>query len=192
LAARVSLSGLHSAGARNLLSRGWCRALADTLAGHVALAAVIPATHAAVQCTYFEKSVDRNWLVPLHRDESVPVAARIDHALLQGWSVKEGLLHVVVPPELLQQLVAVRVHLDDCLTEDGPLRVVPGSHRHRQEASAAEAVPCLARRGDVLVMSPLLLHASSKATGRSTRRVLHFVYGPPHLPMGLRWPDHGS
>lgn len=36
-------------------------------------------------------------------------------------------------------------------------------------------------------MRPLLLHASSKATGRSRRRVLHFVYGPAQLPSGLRW-----
>jgi len=192
LASHVCLSRRHSAGARNLLTLPWCRALADTLARHVMLAKVIPQTHVAVQCTYFEKSVDRNWLVPWHRDESIPVASRVDHAALQGWSVKEGQLHVIAPPELLRQLVAVRIHLDDCLADDGPLRVAPGSHRHEEGAPASDPVACVARRGDVLALTPMLLHASSKATGSSARRVLHFVYGPPSLPMGLQWPHRSE
>jgi hypothetical protein len=36
-------------------------------------------------------------------------------------------------------------------------------------------------------MRPLLLHASSKATSPVPRRVLHFVFGPPTLPLGLEW-----
>jgi hypothetical protein len=41
----------------------------------------------------------------------------------------------------------------------------------------------------VLVLKPLLLHASSKASMPSQRRVLHFVFGPPVLPFGLEWPQ---
>jgi hypothetical protein len=37
-------------------------------------------------------------------------------------------------------------------------------------------------------MRPLLLHASSKAINGPPRRVLHFVFGPSHLPEGFRWP----
>jgi hypothetical protein len=40
---------------------------------------------------------------------------------------------------------------------------------------------------DALLMKPLILHASSKATSGARRRVLHFVYGPKVLPFGLRW-----
>jgi hypothetical protein len=36
-------------------------------------------------------------------------------------------------------------------------------------------------------MRPLLLHASSKGSGTSARRVLHFVFGPRQLPHGLAW-----
>jgi len=36
-------------------------------------------------------------------------------------------------------------------------------------------------------MRPLLLHASSKGTGTSRRRVLHFLFGPRDLPLGLQW-----
>ena len=90
---------------------------------------LIPAGHVAVQCTYFEKSASRNWLVPIHQDLSIPVARRVDAPGLRGWSQKEGALFVQAPVELLAQLVAVRVHLDACGADDGPLRVLPGSHR---------------------------------------------------------------
>jgi hypothetical protein len=36
-------------------------------------------------------------------------------------------------------------------------------------------------------MRPLALHTSSKATGASRRRVLHFVFGPAELSYGLQW-----
>jgi hypothetical protein len=36
-------------------------------------------------------------------------------------------------------------------------------------------------------MKPLLLHASSKATVPNRRRVLHFLFGPKALPLGLSW-----
>ena len=44
-------------------------------------------------------------------------------------------------------------------------------------------------RGGALVMRPLLLHAFSKAVIPCLRRVLHFVFGSPSLPLGLEGQD---
>jgi hypothetical protein len=194
IAASVTSAG-SSVGTRCLLPRPWCQAVAKQLRAHPLLSAFIPAGFVAAQCTYFEKSLARNWLVAVHQDLSIPVAARVSNSALHGWSEKEGSLFVQAPVELLQQLVAVRVHIDNCAVNDGPLRVVPGSHLSgRLEPQAAIAarqaqgeVVCSGPRGSALVMRPLLLHASSKATGNSARRVLHFLFGPRELPYGLRW-----
>ena len=182
-------------GTRSLLSYDWCRALAATLRAHPAVGSLIPDGHVAVQCTYFEKSVDRNWLVPIHQDLSIPVRTRVEHPALRGWSEKEGTTFVQPPVELLETLVAVRVHLDACSADDGLLQFVPGTHvLGRIDAAEASrlrqngpVVTCAVERGGVLVMRPLALHASSKATGTSRRRVLHFVFGPAALPYGLKW-----
>lgn len=191
------LAGLSadSAGTRCLLSRAWCQALAATVRRNPSVARLVPADFAAVQCTYFEKSMFRNWLVAVHQDLSIPVAARVEHASLGGWSEKEGSLYVQPPVELLQQLVAVRVHIDACSANDGPLRVVPASHLRGKIAPEAAAlarqslaeVICTAERGSAMAMRPLLLHASSRSTGGSKRRVLHFLFGPRTLPFGLQW-----
>ncbi|WP_431263369.1 phytanoyl-CoA dioxygenase family protein [Roseateles chitinivorans] len=182
-------------GSRCLLDRPEIAALATTLQAHRVLRSLIPEDHVAVQCTYFEKSSDRNWLVALHQDLSIPVARRVEAPVLRGWSDKEGTVFVQPPPEVLEQLIAVRLHVDACGAEDGPLRLVPGSHRLgvlSPEAAAAVRADrgestCLAAAGDALVMRPLTLHASSKSVGTSRRRVLHFVFGPPRLPFGLAW-----
>ncbi|WP_296227291.1 phytanoyl-CoA dioxygenase family protein [Ralstonia sp. UBA689] len=183
------------AGTRELLSRPWCAELAADLRRHPALAPLIPASHVAVQCTGFDKSAGQNWLVPIHQDLSVPVTERVSDPALTGWSEKEGRLYVQPPRDVLEDLIAVRLHLDDCGPAEGPLRVVPGSHRQGRvgQAQMLDArdtqgeVTCLANRGDALLMRPLLLHASSKSTGERPRRVLHFVYGPRVLPLTLRW-----
>jgi hypothetical protein len=184
-----------SGGTRCLLATAWCAALADRLREHHELAMLLPKGHVAVQCTYFEKSSERNWLVPLHQDLSIPVAERLDGTGLSGWSEKEGAVFVQPPVAVLEQLVGVRLHLDPCTASDGPLRVVPGSHTQGVLAPAAAVAArdaageclCEAEVGTALAMRPLLLHASSKSLGTGRRRVLHFLFGPQLLPHGLRW-----
>lgn len=182
------------AGSRNLLEEEWCATLARTLRDTMELGVALAGT-VAVQCTYFDKSENINWLVPLHQDLSVPVQDRVDSPELRGWSEKEGVLFVQPPDSVIGQMTAVRVHLDDSGADNGPLRVVPGSHRcgrlrteeQRAFREAHGEVVCTTPRGGVLAMKPLLLHASSRATSSRPRRVLHFLYGPKELPCGLAW-----
>lgn len=186
---------VDGAGARDLLEQGWCAELGRRIRTHPLIATLLPPDAVAVQCTFFQKSTEQNWLVPMHQDLSIPVRERVADAHLTGWSDKGGTLFVQPPDDVLGQLVAVRLHVDTCELADGPLRVVPGSHRSGRlnPADALQArqrfgeTPCEVGQGGALVLKPLLLHASSKASGRSRRRVLHFVFGPRSLPCGLAW-----
>jgi hypothetical protein len=196
LTAELSALPPGAAGQRELLEHPWCRDLAQWLRGLASLRPFLPADHVAVQCTLFEKSQDRNWLVTPHQDLAIPVAQRVDDEALSGWSVKGGRHFVLAPPELLGEMLAVRLHLDDATEADGGLRFVPGSHRHgvldedatRRMRDEAGEVAADARAGDALLMRPLVLHASSKAPAPAgRRRVLHFLFGPPALPHGLSW-----
>jgi ectoine hydroxylase-related dioxygenase (phytanoyl-CoA dioxygenase family) len=195
LARNVDGMAVNGAGARRLLEQPWCVAAARELRINAHVRSVLPVDSVAVQCTYFQKSTGQNWLVALHQDLSIPVSARIADEACSGWSEKEGILFVQPPIEVLEQLVAVRVHLDANTASNGPLRIVPGSHRsgrltpqeiqsHRLRSGEVE---CLAPASAAVAMRPLLLHASSKAQVPALRRVLHFVFGPPTLPCGLEW-----
>lgn len=182
-------------GIRHLLEYSWCADVARRLRRLPQLQALLPRAAVAVQCTYFEKSTDQNWLVPLHQDLSIPVKEKIDHPALTGWSEKEGSVFVQAPADILSQLLAVRIHIDDCGPDDGPLRIVPGSHQSGRvdnvqalaDRDRSGEIVCTLAKGGALLMRPLVLHASSKASGGSKRRVLHFVFGPRELPCGLRW-----
>ena len=186
---------VRGAGTRNLLDRPWGRALVQRVRNRLASSNVLPLSSVAVQCTLFDKTPSRNWLVALHQDLSIPVRARVNHPSLRAWSTKEGAAFVQPPVTLLERLVAVRLHVDDCGPENGPLKVVPGSHASGRLSTAAAIelratfgeASCLAKSGDAVLMRPLLLHASSKARAPSRRRVLHIVFGPPTLPHGLEW-----
>lgn len=181
------------AGTRCLMDFDWCRDLARLVRERLSALGALAPSAVAVQCTFFEKSSASNWLVPVHQDLSVPVAARCASPDWRAWSVREGRLFVQPPIQVLQALLAVRIHLDECGADDGPLRVVPRSHRIGIVAAADAAahrrqeVSCLADRGDALLMRPLVLHSSSKATGTSRRRVLHLLFGPPDLPDQVVW-----
>ena len=182
---------------RTLLNTPWCRDLARSLGQQPAIAPLLPELAVAVQCTLFSKSPRGNWLVALHQDLSIPVSARVSCPGCTGWSEKEGEIFVQPPLSVLESLLAVRVHLDPCPSDAGALRVVPGSHRFGRlglggtepaEMRAAQGETVVsAAQGAALLMRPLLLHASSKAAQGTTRRVLHFVFGPRELPCGLQW-----
>lgn len=99
-------------------------------------------------------------------------------------SQKDGVDYARPPRSVLDSLLAVRLHLDDCEEDNGPLRVSPGTHVHGIIPSAEIAATvarygektCIAKAGDALLMKPLLLHASSPAAVPKHRRVLHLVY----------------
>ncbi len=136
------------------------------------------------RATLFEKSADSNWLVVWHQDTALPFRERFASDGWGPWSVKDGVLYSHAPASALSRLVALRVHLDPSEHTNGPLRVVPGSHRLGVLSDDAiselvlrsKAVECIVPRGGILAMRPLLLHASGKASSRIPRRVIHIEY----------------
>jgi ectoine hydroxylase-related dioxygenase (phytanoyl-CoA dioxygenase family) len=148
-----------------------------------------------VRALLFDKSAAANWKVAWHQDLTICVRERIDTAGFGPWSQKEGIPHVQAPVEILDRMIALRLHLDPCVQSNGALRVLPGSHLDGKLTAAAieawrRSTPerlCAAARGDILVMRPLLLHASSTASEPSHRRVLHLEFAADELPGGLQW-----
>lgn len=152
-----------------------------------------------VRTIYFDKSAHANWLVAWHQDVTIAVEERVDLAGFGPWSVKDGVPHAHAPVELLDKMLSVRIHLDDCDERNGALWVLPGTHRlgrvssERLRLLRAETneVVCCACAGDVMLMRPLLLHASGKSEANRHRRVLHIEYAGTDLPGGLRWRETG-
>jgi len=134
--------------------------------------------------TLFDKSPEANWLVAWHQDTALPLLERRDVTGWGPWTEKAGVSYALAPADALASVVALRLHLDDSTEENGPLRVLPGTHERgvlteEQIRSAAQGIQpavCTVERGGVLVMRPLLVHASSKVIAPSARRVLHFEY----------------
>jgi hypothetical protein len=136
------------------------------------------------RATLFNKSQEANWLITWHQDTALPLRERLETEGWGPWSVKEGVNYAHAPASALNQILALRIHLDDSTPENGPLRVLPATHTMgvlsddavSQLAAQAPAVSCLVPQGGVLAMRPLLVHASSKSTAPMNRRVLHIEY----------------
>jgi len=149
----------------------------------------------AVRGLLFDKTPAANWSVPWHQDLTIAVRERVDAPGFGPWTRKAGIPHVRPPVEVLEGMITLRVHLDDCGPDQGPLRVLPGSHRDgrlsaeatRDHLETVKAVDCLVDRGGVVMMRPLLLHASSSAVSPRRRRVVHLEYASAPLPGGVDW-----
>lgn len=136
------------------------------------------------RATLFAKSLLANWSVVWHQDTALPLERRIDSPEWGPWSTKTGILYAHAPGWALSRIVALRLHLDPSTVENGPLRVIAGSHlsgvltdeKIFRVAKTEQALDCVVSRGGVLAMRPLLIHASSKAHSAAPRRVLHIEY----------------
>jgi len=171
-------SSMGSACVRHLRGRS---SIFAALACDSRLLGLIPNGHIPVRSILFDKTADRNWPVQWHQDLTIAVREVVDVPGYGPWSIKDGVAHVQPPVEVLQAMVTLRIHLDDATAENGALRVCSGSHLSGRIPQAqistlvAEGeVLCECRAGDVLVMAPLVLHASRRAKVPGRRRVVHF------------------
>lgn len=190
-----SLAGAGRGGIRNLISHP----TVVRLLHHERLGAyvwsVIGRDLVAVKATLFDKTPGANWQVQWHQDRAIAVKERMAVAGYGPWSTKAGIPHVEAPPEVLAQMLAVRIHLDECGSENGPMRVIPGSHQSgklpaeelERKVANGPVVELFAPQGAIVLMRPLLVHASSSARSPQHRRVLHIEFAPVEAISPLQW-----
>jgi hypothetical protein len=190
-----TLGPVSGAGRRGLLALAAIAELARSPRLLALIRPHLPSEPIAVRAIYFAKSSETNWLVPWHQDLTLALRARVEVSGFGPWSMKDGVPHVQPPIEFLQQMLTIRLHLDDADESNGALRVLPGSHRlgrlssgRIQEIRSQQGdFLCAVSAGDALLMRPLLLHASSRSTSKGHRRVLHIEYAAFALPDELDW-----
>jgi ectoine hydroxylase-related dioxygenase (phytanoyl-CoA dioxygenase family) len=171
------------------------RELAASVAMRSVVEPVLGAEAFPVRGLLFDKTPGANWKVAWHQDLSIAVAKKIDTPGFGPWSIKADVPHVQPLASVLQNMLTVRLHLDDCDENNGPLNVLPGSHAQgvlsvesvMKMREAIEPFSCQLRAGGALLMRPLLLHASSAATSPNHRRVVHIEFANQALPNGLKW-----
>jgi hypothetical protein len=149
-----------------------------------------------VRVLYFDKPPGQSWALPWHKDLTVAVQDnRLPGAHFRKPTAKAGVPHAEAPLGVLESMLTVRIHLDPVTGENGPLRVVPGSHKAGKslDLAGAEVRTLYARAGDVLLVRPLVAHCSNRSAEGTTlhRRILHLEFtksGP--LPDGFVWHDY--
>jgi hypothetical protein len=177
-------------GARNLLDL-W-PSVADIWRVPVlvdAITKVLGARFGLVRGLYFDKPPEQTWALPWHQDRAIMVRDnRFPSEHFSRPTCKAGMPHVDAPDWLLETMLTLRIHLDQMTESNGPLQVLPGSHRKQPTARAAVSI--LGQAGDVLLMRPLLSHSSASSHPNATahRRVVHLEFSATELlPDDYAW-----
>ena len=164
---------------RNLLTLPFIHTLIDSVEVRALIDAVCPGG-CAVRAILFDKTGEANWTVPWHQDRSIAVDRRASILGFGPWSEKAGVVHVQPPVELLRQIVTLRFSLDECGPGNGPLRIIPGTHRRILDPPAIQAavkkgpeLRCLTSAGGVVLM---------RAAGASCVIAGHSSRPPPGAP----------
>lgn len=177
---------LFSPALENLVTRGGFSRLAQEILGERCF---------AIRAIFFNKIPKTNWHVPWHQDVGIPIREKREVAGFSAFTRKDGILHANAPTSVLEGLLTLRLHLDDCTAANGAMKLLPGSHRHGRvpeaavDAIVAASVPAQPEiaAGGILRLRPLLFHASAHSSSDRPRRVIHIEYAAADLPGGLEW-----
>jgi len=148
-----------------------------------------------VRAIFFDKTPNANWKVPWHQDLTIAVKEKRETEGFSVWTRKAGIHHVQPPIEILERMITLRFHLDDADETNGALKIIPRSHKNGRLSAeeikfrrqANETRLCSVKKGDCLIMHPLILHSSSAGTRPENRRVIHLEFSADDLPNGLDW-----
>lgn len=148
-----------------------------------------------VKSIYFDKPPHSNWFVAYHQDLTVSVDKKVDIADFGPWTVKQNQYAVQPSLTILEANFTIRIHLDYTDENNGALKVLPGSHRkgiYRTETidwQKETELSCNVAEGGIMLMKPLLLHASGRSTNNNKRRVIHVEFSNQSLPEPLHWSE---
>ncbi len=148
-----------------------------------------------VKSIYFDKPAGSNWFVAYHQDLTISVDKKTDLEGYSFWTVKQNQFAVQAPLALLENIVTLRIHLDDTDEYNGALHVLKGSHRkgiYRPETidlTQENEHCCRVKKGGLMMMKPLLMHASRRSSNGQRRRVIHIEFSNMQLPSGLLWAE---
>ncbi|MGE8242800.1 MAG: phytanoyl-CoA dioxygenase family protein [Sphingobacterium sp.] len=156
---------------------------------------LLGADHFIVKSIYFDKPATSNWYVSYHQDLTISVLEKIDSDGFSNWTVKHNQYAVQPPLEILENIVTIRIHLDDTDAENGALNIIPGSHNkgiYRPETvdwSMEQEKNCPVPEGGIMIMKPLLLHSSKRTSNNKRRRVIHIEFSSIELANNLCWAE---
>lgn len=142
---------------------------------------------------YFDKPEKSNWFVGYHQDLTISVDKKMEIENFENWTVKQNQFAVQPPKEILENNFTIRIHMDKTTKENGALKVIKNSHSKGilriENLEMEDETICEVEKGGIMIMRPLLFHASSKTTNNERRRVIHIEFSKQELPNGLLWSE---
>jgi ectoine hydroxylase-related dioxygenase (phytanoyl-CoA dioxygenase family) len=148
-----------------------------------------------VKSIYFDKPIKANWVVNAHQDLTISVKNKTPVEGFTHWLPKENYFSVQPPQSYLENILTIRIHLDDCTKDNGALRVVPKSHHKIMDFRTLNndffdnEIICAIPKGGVLLMKPLIWHSSRRTENQQKRRVIHIELSNLALPEPLIWAE---
>jgi ectoine hydroxylase-related dioxygenase (phytanoyl-CoA dioxygenase family) len=144
---------------------------------------------------YFDKPGASNWYVAYHQDLTISVDNKIETEGFGPWTTKQNQFAVQPPLVFLENNFTIRIHLDETNEDNGALKVIPGSHKKgiwradKINFSLEEERICAVPSGGIMLMHPLLMHASGRTINNKQRRVIHIEFSNKELPENLNWSE---
>jgi len=158
---------------------------------------VSPGKSTLIKSLYFNKPPTANWVVNWHQDLTINLKQKVERSPFKFRRTNDKRAVVQPPQKFLESIFTFRIHLDDCSSKNGALRLVPGSHKNgvidinswSNNLDKNDFEYCDIKAGGILIMKPLILHSSRRTENTQKRRVIHLEFTSETLPKEPQWKE---
>jgi len=147
-----------------------------------------------VNAIFYLKSPQTSFYTNPHQTITITVKERHQAEGFSGWSAREGIISVMAPLSVLQNMFSIRIYLEDSNKQNGSLQFIPGSHKkilsiQERNFLIDNTLPVNldAKEGDCQILKPLILKAHQTNSSHQNVPVIQLDFCNINLTAPLSW-----
>ena len=138
----------------------------------------------------YSQEVDEKW----RQSKDINTIIQNDNHKLIDDTQTDQLQLTEADENLLRKMFIIRIYLDDISLKNGPLKLIPGSHKKVLSENEVQTItdnstPVISDipAGGIQILKPLLLVSNSLAVSQKRRRILQLEFSSVELKDGFNW-----
>ena len=145
--------------------------------------------YSLIRSAYFDNRVSKPEKTVWRQRRRLTFPVKIEGADYSNWQLEGDFFSAEPPARIMQDMVIVRIHLDDSDQNNGELKIFKGSHSQILDHSAIKVITenglpsnCGILAGGIQILKPFILQSETKRSRSKKNRIIELTFSSSDLP----------
>ncbi len=145
--------------------------------------------YSLMRSTFYDNRISKPESIVWQQRNRISLREKTETKGYSDWKSEDGGFSAVLPDQILQDLVVVRIHIDDSDENNGGLKIFKGSHSQILDEAAIKVISenglpsnCEILSGGIQIIKPLLLQSEFERKTSKKNRIVELVFSSIDFP----------